>query len=116
MLPELKIEIKELSIKIQDLSKHIDIEPLKIKKNELEVKSSANNLWDDPSAAQSVLSELKYINDQISFVESIKKDSEDLENIVDMAISENDNSIESHIIEEFENLKKKVQKMGYTYV
>lgn len=111
MLSDLKTEAEALSEKLSELTKHIDLSKLKASRKTLEDKSSASDLWNDPSAAQKVLQELKQVNGQISLIDGLGSSIEDAKALIEMAQAENDESAAAQIRADIEGLRKKIEKL-----
>ncbi len=78
MLKDIQDKLIKLRNKIKDLGAILNIETKRKKARELEEISSRPDLWQDRQKAQTVLSELKELERQISLWEGLRSKSDDL--------------------------------------
>lgn len=112
MLSDLKYEIEKTKQKLKGLIDGIGIEKLVENRKQLESASSVSNFWDNPSSAQKVLQELKQVNDQISVAETLRKETDDIETIIELSLGEEDPNTEAQIRKDLDLLISKIEKLS----
>ena len=83
-------EIKKLRTTMDSVREVTDLESLRARITDLEAKSGAPDLWDDPEQAQAVTSALSRANAELERVESMDSRIDDLEVLVEMGQEEGD--------------------------
>lgn len=71
---------------------------------------SEPDFWDDQEKAQEILQNSKFIKDKLLDFASLEEQLEELETLIEMALEENDDSLETEIESLYENLKKSINK------
>jgi peptide chain release factor 2 len=77
-------EIKSLRTTMDSVREVTDLDALRAQIKELEAKSAAPDLWDDPDAAQQVTSALSRANSELERVTGMDARIDDLETLVEM--------------------------------
>lgn len=88
-----------------------DVENLRRQFGELNERTSGEGFWDDPDRAQSVLRERANIEDTIQKYDRAKRSVVDLEELLDMAVSENDEGLIDEVASQVPQLVKDVRSM-----
>lgn len=83
-------EIKKLRTTMDSVREVTDLDSLRARITDLEAKSGAPDLWDDPEHAQEVTSALSRANSELERVESMDSRIDDLEVLVEMGQEEGD--------------------------
>lgn len=83
-------EIKKLRTTMDSVREVTDLDSLRARIADLETKSGAPDLWDDPEQAQTVTSALSRANAELERVESMDSRIDDLEVLVEMGQEEAD--------------------------
>ena len=83
-------EIKALRATVETIQQVTDLDRLRAEIAELEQRSSAPDLWDDPDAAQKVTSRLSHKQAELERITSVISRLDDLEIMVELGESEDD--------------------------
>ncbi len=82
--------IQALRATLGDIVAVVDVESLKLRIADLERQASAQDLWDDPDAAQKVTSALSHAQAQLGRVGEVERRLDDLEVLVELVNAEED--------------------------
>lgn len=104
-------EIKKLRTTMDSVREVTDLETLRARIRDLETKSGAPDLWDDPENAQQVTSALSRANSELERVESMDSRVEDLETLVQMGQEEGDADTLAEAEAELVGLQKDVGEL-----
>jgi peptide chain release factor 2 len=105
-------EIKTLRATMDSVREVTDLDALKARIQDLEAKSGAPDLWDDPEQAQQVTSALSRANSEYERVTGMDSRIDDLETLVEMGTEDGgdaDTMVEAE--KELESLKKAVAEL-----
>lgn len=98
---------------------HFDLINVKIKIETLENEMSRDGFWDNPDESREVMQTVKVLKDKVEAFESLNEAYIDLMDMIDIAIEENDESLEGEIkdmeatfLEEYETLRIKTLLSG----
>ncbi|MFM5968143.1 MAG: peptide chain release factor 2 [Micrococcales bacterium] len=89
---DLSPQIRELRSTFSDILHVVDVEELKLEIEQLKAAAEAPNLWDDPAKAQKTTSALSHRQSLATKLESTAARLDDLEVLVEMANSEDDDA------------------------
>ena len=89
---DLSPQIRELRSTFSDILHVVDVEKLKLEIEQLKAAAEAPNLWDDPAKAQKTTSALSHRQSLATKLESTSARLDDLEVLVEMANSEDDDA------------------------
>ena len=87
---ELRAELTQLSQTLASIETVLNVEALAVKIKELEAAAGAPDLWDDVAKAQKVTSELSYAQRELEQLRGLRSRIDDLEILLDMALSDDD--------------------------
>ena len=87
---ELRAELTQLSQTLASIETVLNVEALAVKIKELEAAAGAPDLWDDVAKAQKVTSELSYAQRELEQLRGLRSRIDDLEILLDMALSDED--------------------------
>lgn len=104
-----KRDILDLQNDIDSVLDSLDISSKKEKLSSLQQESLASNFWENVTKARSVMSEISYIQDEINTAESLKSDITSLSEMFESIERESDQNL---LIEEFLQLKDRVDKFS----
>ncbi len=90
---------------------HFDTEALKNESEELEALMSEVDFWDNQEKAQKTLRRSKNIQKTIDAYNSLNNEYEEIEILIEMAIEEDDDSMEDEIKNRMENLVDSIEAM-----
>lgn len=88
-----------------------DLEGLKGDLIQINKKLEAENIWDNPDAAQGILKEKKAIENKVNEYEKIGAIAEDIEVLTELAELEDDESVVGEIKELFDLFKSKTEEL-----
>ncbi|MBK8168785.1 MAG: peptide chain release factor 2 [Sandaracinaceae bacterium] len=88
-----------------------DVDNLRRQFSELTERSSAEGFWDDPERAQALLRERSAVEDTISKLDKLTSSAKDLADLLDMAVSENDEGMVSEVTAQIPEIEKGVRSM-----
>ena len=90
---------------------HFDLPALNAKINELEEKSAAPGFWDDRDAAQAVLREATTLKAKVDRFTKVESKVEDAEVYWELAVEEDDESLEPEISAQCRDCEKDVDAL-----
>ncbi|PLA27167.1 peptide chain release factor 2 [Corynebacterium coyleae] len=93
MQPETQARIKDLSSTLSTIEKVMDLDVLRERARELEAQAGDPSLWDDPSHAQQVTTELSNVQARLKKVTSLRSRIDDLPVMYELAEEEGDPSM-----------------------
>ncbi|PKM62441.1 MAG: peptide chain release factor 2, partial [Firmicutes bacterium HGW-Firmicutes-21] len=102
--------LRELKKGIDELAVSIKAEDLKAEVGLLEQQANEPDFWAQPDKAQSLLKHLKSRKGTLDRYISLKKDFEDVVSLVEMAISDEDESVVAEIIFELNSVKDEYER------
>ncbi|WP_231293791.1 peptide chain release factor 2 [Thermoanaerobacterium thermosaccharolyticum] len=111
MLADYKTEVLNLIDTIKEMGASLDIEGLKREVMEIDKKMAEPDFWNDLQKSQELSKKLKDLKELISEYESIEKQCEDLNALIELGIEEGDESISQEVHEEYKSLSKKINDM-----
>ncbi|MDJ0305207.1 MULTISPECIES: peptide chain release factor 2 [Dehalobacter] len=97
MLADWKKEIENLKMRLADLRVSLDVAGRQIKIAKLEDELNKPGFWDDPSSAQKVMQELTREKDKVTVHQQLQDQIEDIAALWELAVEEDDISLESEI-------------------
>ncbi len=108
-----KKNIIELSEKLSDIEKSLDISSKKEKLKTLENESTKENLWTNQENAQKILSEINDLTEEINQIEKLEEETNTLISLYEELGGEEF----ENIIQDFESLKEKISTFEiYTFL
>nr|WP_207727087.1 peptide chain release factor 2 [Anaerosolibacter carboniphilus] len=110
-MEQIKYELNLLEEPLKDLRVSLDITTLENRIEELEAKAVEQSFWDDPQEAQKILQQLKGYKDRQGRFAELYQSWEDLLVLVEMAMEEEDPSLEDEIQKGVEKLQMDIDKM-----
>ncbi|TWE09428.1 peptide chain release factor 2 [Rudaeicoccus suwonensis] len=111
MATDFPAEIKALRTTMESVREVTDLDALRAQITDLEAKSSAPDLWDDPEKAQEVTSSLSRANSELERIETMDQRVDDLEVLVQMAQEEDDADTLAEAEKELTSLRKAVGEL-----
>jgi peptide chain release factor 2 len=104
-------ELKQLDATLTSIETVLDLPKLRREAAELEEQSSAPDLWDDPEAAQRVTSKLAYAQGDLRRVDNLRSRLDDVEIMLDLADSEDDQPSRDEAVAELASLNKAIGEL-----
>lgn len=91
-----------------------DIDSMKKKVKDLDIEAAKEEFWQDVENAQKVLQESKHLKDRIDEYESLESELEDLEVLIELALEEEDFSLNKEIKNSYNKVAKKAKNLKLT--
>ncbi len=89
-------------------------EALKLKVEEYDMKVSEPGFWDDPDKSQKILQEAGSYKNKLQALENVTTAYEDAQTLLEMAVEEDDPSMEEEIREQVDHFKKLFEELRLT--
>ncbi|OGD83802.1 peptide chain release factor 2 [Candidatus Collierbacteria bacterium RIFOXYD1_FULL_40_9] len=105
------MDLAQLTQKIESLKNKIDLEKLKRELNVWEQKSHSSDLWQDETNAKKVLSSISTIKNTIESLEALQTDLQNIQDLVNLNTTQNDESINIEISNLTKTLAKKITSL-----
>lgn len=86
---------------------HFDVESLRAEVAELEKKTYEANFWNDPDAAQKVISKMKHAKNEVDLYDELMSEIEDTEVLVELIEESNDDDDYDELVKTLDVLDKK---------
>ncbi len=109
---ETRLDMEALTPKLEELKEALNLEGIKIKLDELEMKSTEPAFWNDPEKSRDILQEIGRYKGTIESYQKLKTDHDDVLAMIELAEEEGDESaindikaLAQHIKTAFEELK-----------
>lgn len=109
-LEQAKLSLSELKDGIHDLGDSIGYEDLKKEVEELENKTAEAGFWDKPEESQHVLKQLKHKKSTLEHYTALKRDYDDVETLIDIAIEDDDESVVEEVISDLEKVRREYER------
>ncbi len=111
---ETRLAMEALEPELEDLRGALNLDGIKIKLDELEMKTTEPNFWDDAEKSGAVLQQIGRYKQTISDFEKLKENRDDVLTMIELAEEENDESMVDEVKELAEKVKSNFeeQKLG----
>ena len=110
ILDEYKLKTEALKEEAQTLGATMGIEQLRARLAQIEKISSDPDLWNDTERSQKILQEQKQVKEKITAYEHLCTLCDDANTLVELALEENDESMEADITSTFEQAQQELEK------
>ena len=107
-LDSLKIELNNKKEVLKEISNSLDISNKNKRIEEINHLMEKSEFWNDIDNANLISKELKEITDSINTYNSLDKSINDIEELISLAYSENDESLAKEILKQFDELSVKI--------
>jgi len=104
-------ELAELRGRVADASGYLGIDTARTRLEELEAEASRPDLWDDQDVARRVTTELSAVRDDVELVDGLSAQIADLETLYELAVEENDDSVEAEIADGLSSLANELDRL-----
>ena len=94
---ETRLAMETLEGDFEELRAALNLDGIKIKLDELEMKTTEPNFWDDPEKSQAVLQQIGQYKNTIQSYEKLCANREDVLTMIELAEEENDESMEDEV-------------------
>ncbi len=111
-LDEARLKLGAMKKEVAELAITIKLDELRSTVEELEKKTTEADFWNDRSVSGKVLRTIKQNKDKIGEFEALSSAVEDAYVMCEISIEENDESSVDEILEEADNIRKKIDKMN----
>ncbi len=106
---EIRLEMENLAPEIEELKGALNLEGIKIKMDELEMKSTEPEFWNDPESAQAVQQQIGQFKATITGYEKLKTNHEDVLTMIELAEESEDDSMVDEVKELAEQVKAELE-------
>ena len=110
MLSESSLNLPDLRSRIGSILEKINLDSLKQDLDRLTAESSLPDLWSDEARAKKVMGDAAQIRDTLQSAEKLKMDLTNLEDLLSMAKSSGDDSLDQEIQILYQTLLRQVEK------
>ncbi|MEJ5185788.1 MAG: peptide chain release factor 2 [Candidatus Geothermincolales bacterium] len=110
-MADLQDELGRLRERILKIRSIFDVEGKREKLKELEDKASQPSFWDDQQGARRVLEEMSALKEVVEVYDSLVREEEDLQALIDLAEEEEELSLRPEVEEGIARLRKKVDRL-----
>ncbi|WP_459844195.1 peptide chain release factor 2 [Fusibacter bizertensis] len=111
LLEKLSKEVKRLKASIAELEVSLDLANVRYRVEEIEMDMTAPDFWNDNEAAQTKLKFQKMLKNKIEKFDQLAGKAEELEGLIEMALDEEDDSMETEIDEGYQALEASYEKL-----
>ncbi len=109
---ETRLAIEGMKPQIEELRGALNLDGIKIKLDELEMKTTEPNFWDDPEKSQAVLQQMGQYKNTIQGYEKLCQNRDDVLTMIELAEEENDESMVDEVKALAEKVKKDYEEMN----
>lgn len=107
---ETRLAMEALTPQIEELRGALNLDGIQIKVDELEMKSTEPNFWDDPEKAQAVQQQIGQYKNTIENFNRLKTNHDDVLAMIELAEEENDESAVDEVKELAEKVKTEFEE------
>lgn len=111
MLSDWKSPIEKAKEKLADLGNQLNVDGKKDEIAKLEAVTSEPGFWDDQEQAQKTLQQITGLKNAVEEYESLNSSLDEVEMLLEMALEENDESMESEIVNLWHGVEKSLNKL-----
>jgi len=111
MLEEAQQIIEHIRAGLATKAQHLDLEGKKVLLAELEEKSNAPGLWDDPAAAQDLMRKISAAREFLSPYEELDTKTSDVLELIELAKTEDDAELAKEIESEVAEIQQQYSKL-----
>src|SRR4051812_4636765 len=104
-------DLADVARRVAEAHHYLGIDQARARLAELEVEASQPDLWDDPDRARKVSGELSVVRDDVELVDALERRVSDIETLFDLAREESDESLETEIVNEVDDLRRTLDKL-----
>lgn len=107
---ETRLAMEALTPEIEELRGALNLDGIKVKLDELEMKSTEPTFWDDPEKSQAILQQISQYKSAISGFEKLKNNQEDVLTMIELAEESNDDSMVDEVNALAETVKTELEE------
>ena len=108
---ETRLAMEGLKPQLEELRGALNLDGIKIKLDELEMKTTEPNFWDDPEKSQAVLQQIGQYKNTIQSYEKLCANCDDVLTMIELAEEENDESMVAEVNELAAKVKNDYEAM-----
>ncbi|MEJ5348797.1 MAG: peptide chain release factor 2 [Desulfosoma sp.] len=108
---EIRNSLKELHQRVDTLGGYLDIAEKRRRLQELDRAISKEDFWNDPEKSKEVLKERAQLSEIVSEFETLKRELEDNELLLDLAVEEDDGDTVREVARKTKDVQKKVKAL-----
>ncbi len=108
---ETRLAMESMKPQLEELRGSLNLDGIKIKLDELEMKTTEPSFWDDPEKSQSVLQQIGQYKNTIQGYEKLCSNRDDVLTMIELAEEENDESMANEVSELAEKVKRDYEEM-----
>ncbi len=108
---ETRLAMEGLKPQFEELRGALNLDGIKIKLDELEMKTTEPSFWDDPEKSQAVLQQIGQYKNTIQGYEKLCANRDDVLTMIELAEEENDESMADEVNELAEKVKHDYEEM-----
>ena len=108
---ETRLAMEGLKPQLEELRGALNLDGIKIKLDELEMKTTEPNFWDDPEKSQAVLQQIGQYKNTIQSYEKLCANCDDVLTMIELAEEENDESMVAEVNELATKVKNDYEAM-----
>ncbi|MFC2058048.1 peptide chain release factor 2 [Chloroflexota bacterium] len=112
-MEEQKLKLEELNTRISDILVRLDVSGSEKEVAQLEKESSNADFWQDQENAQGRMRQLAQLNDIVSTWRGLEKKVSDLLALADLALTDEDRSLEEEISAEIGSVEHSLQELEF---
>ena len=109
---ETRLEMEGMKPQLEELRGALGLDGIKIKLDELEMKTTEPTFWDDPEKSQAVLQQIGQYKNTIQGFEKLCTNRDDVLTMIELAEEENDESMAGEVKELAEKVKSDYEAMS----
>ena len=109
---ETRLAMEGVKPQIEELRGALNLDGIKIKLDELEMKTTEPSFWDDPEKSQAVLQQIGQYKNTIQGYEKLCTNRDDVLTMIELAEEENDESMVDEVNALAEQVKKDYEEMN----
>lgn len=111
MLSDWKSPVEKAKDKLQELGNDLKIDEKKAETAKLEAVTATEGFWDDQQQAQKTLQKITNLKNSLDRYNKLCTEADDLTVLLEMALEDDDESMESEITTLYRNLEKELNKL-----
>ncbi len=111
MFEEQAGQLEQYSTRLRELRQALNVDAVKSQIAELEAHMGAPGFWDDPETAQKQLQQLKSLRAIVSAPDELQKELEDAQFLIELAQSEDEDSMASDIEDAVTQIGQRLQRL-----
>ncbi|MBU3947040.1 MAG: peptide chain release factor 2 [Proteobacteria bacterium] len=109
---EIKQNLKDINLKLEELKGYLDLDNKEKRLNEIEFLISKDNFWEDHDKATPLLKERTLLSGKVESFKSLLRDLEESEIYYNLAIEESDSNTIEEVSGQIQKLKAKINKFS----